>query len=58
MATIGEGMTMEKVMGTRYGRRPPIAVSNPIFVDVDGDGFAPNSDELGLALPTMEPKDR
>ncbi|MDG1874577.1 MAG: CehA/McbA family metallohydrolase, partial [Mariniblastus sp.] len=58
VATIGEGMTMEKVMGTRYGRRPPIAVSNPIFVDVDGDGFAPNSDELGLALPTMEPKDR
>jgi hypothetical protein len=51
VATIGEGMTMEKVMGQRYGRRPPIAVSNPIFVDVDGNGFQHNGDELGLPLP-------
>ena len=51
VATIGEGMTMEKVMGTRYGKRPPIAVSNPIFVDFDGNGFQHNSDELGLPLP-------
>lgn len=52
VATIGEGMTMEKIMGTRYGRRPPIAVSNPIFVDVDGNGFQPNGDDLGLQLPS------
>jgi hypothetical protein len=52
VATIGEGMTMEKVMGRRYGKRAPIAVSNPIFVDVDGNGFQPNGDELGLPLPT------
>lgn len=51
VATIGEGMTMEKVMGSRYGKRPPIAVSNPIFVDVNGDGFQHNGDELGLPLP-------
>lgn len=51
VATIGEGMTIERVMGTRFGRRPPIAVSNPIFVDVDGNGFQPNGDELGLPLP-------
>ena len=51
VATIGEGMTMEKVMGRRYGKRPPIAVSNPIFVDVDGNGFQHNGDELGLPLP-------
>ncbi|MCM2373970.1 CehA/McbA family metallohydrolase [Aporhodopirellula aestuarii] len=51
VATIGEGMTMEKVMGTRYGKRPPIAVSNPIFVDVDGNGFQHNGDELGMPLP-------
>jgi hypothetical protein len=55
VATIGEGMTMEKVMGTRYGKRPPIAVSNPIFVDFDGNGFQHNSDELGLPLPNAEP---
>jgi hypothetical protein len=51
VAAIGEGMTMERVMGQRFGRRPPIAVSNPIFVDVDGNGFQPNGDELGLPLP-------
>jgi len=51
VAAIGEGMTMERVMGRRFGSRPPIAVSNPIFVDVDGNGFQPNGDELGLPLP-------
>jgi hypothetical protein len=51
VATIGEELTMENVMGQRYGRRAPIAVSNPIFVDVDGNGFQPNGDELGLPLP-------
>lgn len=51
VATIGEGMTMEKVMGRRYGKRAPIAISNPIFVDVDGNGFRHNGDELGLPLP-------
>ncbi|MFU7557968.1 CehA/McbA family metallohydrolase [Roseiconus sp. JC912] len=51
VATIGEGMTMEKVMGPNYGKRAPIAVSNPIFVDLDGHGFEHNHDELGLPLP-------
>ena len=51
VGTIGEELTMENVMGQRNGRRAPIAVSNPIFVDVDGNGFQPNSDELGLPLP-------
>ena len=54
VATIGEGLTMENVMGGRYGRRPPIAVSNPIFVDVDGNGFQHNSDKLDLPLPGAE----
>ncbi|KAA5542300.1 carboxypeptidase regulatory-like domain-containing protein [Roseiconus nitratireducens] len=53
VATIGEGMTMQKEMGPVMGDLPPIAVSNPIFVDVDGDGFKPNGDELGLALPKL-----
>ena len=51
VATIGEGLTMEKVMGPRYGKIPPVAVSNPIFVDLDGNGFQANKDELGLPLP-------
>ncbi len=54
VATIGEGMTMEKVMGKQYGKRQPIAVSNPIFVDVDGNGFQHNHDELGLPLPKVD----
>jgi hypothetical protein len=54
VATIGEGMTMEDVMGQRDGRRSPIAVSNPIYVDVDGNGFQHNYDELGLPLPGVE----
>jgi hypothetical protein len=58
VATIGEGMTMEKVMGRRYGRRPPIAVSNPIFVDVDRNGFQANGDELGLPLPVASQEPR
>lgn len=54
VATIGEDLTMENVMGGRYGRRAPIAVSNPIFVDIDGNGFQPNSDQLDLVLPGAE----
>ncbi len=49
IATIGEGLTMEKIMGS--GKRAPIAVANPIFVDVDGKGFQHNHDDLGLPLP-------
>ncbi|WP_404306492.1 CehA/McbA family metallohydrolase [Neorhodopirellula lusitana] len=54
VATIGEGITMQKVMGSKEGDRPPIAVCNPIFVDVDGNGFQHNGDELGLPLPRPE----
>ena len=53
VATIGDEMTMQNVMGSRNGRRPPVAVSNPIFVDVDGNGFQHNSDLLDLPLPGL-----
>ncbi len=56
VAAIGEGLAMERVMGRRFGNRPPIAVCNPIYVDVDGDGFQPNGDELGLPLPSVTEK--
>lgn len=29
----------------------PIAISNPIYVDVDGGGFKPNRGTLGTPLP-------
>lgn len=54
VATIGEGATLGPVMGPDRGQLPPIAVSNPIFVDVDGDGFKPNRDDLGV--PFMLPE--
>lgn len=36
---------------TQAGLRP-CAYHNPIFVDVDGNGFTPNGDNLGFDLPT------
>jgi hypothetical protein len=30
---------------------PPMAVTNPFFVDLKGDGFVPNKDTLGQPLP-------
>lgn len=32
----------------------PCAYNNPIFVDVDGNGFTPNGDTLGFPLPTAK----
>ncbi len=42
---------MEPVMGPEWGGQPPMAISNPIFVDVDGNGFKANGDTLGHPLP-------
>ncbi len=51
VATIGEGLTLGPVMGPNYGGRlPPVAVSNPIWADVDGQGFTPNRDLLDVPL--------
>jgi len=51
VATIGENLTLGPVMGPRHGDDVPAALSNPIFVDVDGGGFQPNQDLLGMPLP-------
>lgn len=32
---------------------PPVAISNPFFVDVDWNGFVPNKDTLGEPLPVV-----
>ena len=50
VATIGEGSNVGLVMGPDHAQRRPIAVTNPIFVDVDGGGFKPNDDLLGVPL--------
>jgi len=52
VATIGEGLVLGRVMGPKWGgEAPPVAVANPFFVDVDGDGFQANGDLLDLDLP-------
>lgn len=52
VVAIGEKATIGPVMGPRTD--PPIAISNPIFVDVDGNGFQPNKDTLDAPLPTKK----
>ena len=47
VVAIGEGSRLGAVMGPEHADDRPVAVSNPIFVDVDGDGFKPNGDPLG-----------
>ena len=51
VATAGEGLKLGPVMGPSAGSVMPVAVTNPIFVDVDGKGFQPNGDQLGIPLP-------
>ncbi len=51
VAAIGEGLELGAVMGPEFGKQTPAAVSNPIFIDVDGKGFQANHDDLGIPLP-------
>ena len=51
VAAIGERSKLGPVMGPEHAADLPVAVSNPIFVDVDGGGFKANGDTLG-ELPT------
>ena len=56
LVVVAAGGRLGPVMGPDHGNDMPIAVSNPIFVDVDGDGFKPNGDTLDAPLPTKEGK--
>jgi hypothetical protein len=47
----GQNSTLGPVMGPDAGKQPPVVVTNPFFIDVDGNGFQPNRDTLGLPLP-------
>jgi hypothetical protein len=51
VAAIGENSGLGHVMGPEHAADKPTAVSNPIFVDVDGNGFTANKDTLGAPLP-------
>ena len=39
------------VMGPMWGTQHPAALNNPVFVDIDGDGFQANKDTLDIPLP-------
>ncbi len=45
------GSDLSKVLGSTDGKMPATALTNPIFVDVDGNGFQPNKDTLDAPLP-------
>ena len=55
----GEKSTIEKTWGLNpYGRMHPMAYTNPIYVDVDRNGFQANGDTLGHPLMTSPPRPR
>lgn len=39
------------IMGPMWKNQNPTAVTNPVFVDLDGDGFTANKDTLDYPLP-------
>ncbi len=43
---------LSSIYGTDRGKAQPAALTNPIFVDINGDGFQPNKDTLDHPLPT------
>jgi hypothetical protein len=61
VAAAGEGLQLGVVYGPlpaagerefeSTGADMPVAVANPIYVDVDGNGFKSNGDTLGLPVP-------
>ncbi len=51
VAAVGEHSKLGPVMGPEHEKDLPVAVANPIFVDVDGGGFKANGDDLGAPLP-------
>jgi hypothetical protein len=57
VATAGDEGQLARIYGPDQVQAVPTAVSNPIFCDVDGSGFKPNGDMLGLPLP-VEPGHR
>ena len=51
VAAVSENSTLGPVVGPVLSQARPAAISNPIFVDVNGGGFKANGDTLGSPLP-------
>lgn len=49
----GERKATPQKLNNPSAEKPPIAISNPFFVDVDWNGFVPNKDTLGEPLPVV-----
>jgi hypothetical protein len=47
----GEGLQLGPVVGPNHMMDQPMAIANPIYVDIDGDGFNPSKDLLDMPLP-------
>lgn len=54
VAAVDEEGKLGPVMGPTFGNETPIAVANPIYVDVDGGGFKANGDGLGKPFPIVQ----
>ena len=52
------GGDLTKIYGKDMGKAQPAAMTNPIFVDVDGNGFVPNKDTLDHPLPVKHPNSK
>lgn len=52
VATGHVGGKMGGIYGAFGNRFQPAAMTNPLFVDINGDGFQPNKDTLDYPLPT------
>lgn len=58
VVAIGEKSNIEKGWGLNpYGQMHPVAYTNPIYVDVDHNGFQANGDTLGHPLMTSPSSD-
>ncbi|MCG8599670.1 MAG: CehA/McbA family metallohydrolase [Verrucomicrobiales bacterium] len=54
VVAIGEKESLQRGFGTSsQASIEPCAYNNPIFIDVDGNGFQPNGDTLGYELPVV-----
>jgi hypothetical protein len=51
VVAIGENARLGPVVGPSHADDLPVAVANPIYVDVDGNGFQPIGDRLGSPTP-------
>ncbi len=51
VAAVSENSTLGPIVGPVLSQARPAAISNPIFVDVDGNGFKANGDTLDSPLP-------